>query len=100
MKKIIVLILLLFFSMFFSQVAIGKTSVSNSSVSLEFGNENRGVILPWVTSAASVLNAVDGTLIYDISDKKVKYLSSGTWVDLSVDTTGVVDTSLQDSKRR
>ncbi|RMZ58650.1 hypothetical protein D1632_13720 [Chryseobacterium nematophagum] len=98
MKKIIVLILLLFFSIGFSQVAIGKASVSNSSVSLEFANDNRGIILPWVTSAASVINAVDGTLIYDISDKKVKYLSSGTWVDLSVDTTGVVDTSLQDSK--
>ncbi|CAA7197054.1 hypothetical protein CHRY9293_03111 [Chryseobacterium potabilaquae] len=92
------IVLLLFFSIGFSQVAIGKTSVSNSSVSLEFANENKGMILPWVTSAASVIDVVDGTLIYDISDKKVKYLSSGTWVDLSVDNTGVVDTTLQDSK--
>ncbi len=81
-----------------AQMAIGKSSVSNKSVSLEFGVANRGLLLPWVTSAASVTGAVDGTFIYDTSDRKIKYLNSGSWVDLSVDTTGVVDTSLQDSK--
>ncbi len=82
-----------------AQVTIGKTSVSNSSVSLEFGNGNKGVILPWVTSASSVLLAVDGTIIFDTTDKKVKYMKNGNWFDLSVDNTGVVDTSLQDSKK-
>jgi hypothetical protein len=65
---------------------------------LEFGNANRGIVLPWVTSAAAVTGAVDGTFIYDTSDKKVKYRNNGSWVDLSVDTTGVADTTLQDSK--
>ncbi|RNA61551.1 hypothetical protein D1631_06205 [Chryseobacterium nematophagum] len=98
MKNIIAIVLLLFFEIGFSQVAIGKTSVSNASVSLEFAAGNRGMILPWVTSTAATVGSVDGTLIYDISDKKVKYLQGGLWKDLSVDTTGVVDTSLQDSK--
>uniref|UniRef100_A0AAU6WPE1 Uncharacterized protein n=3 Tax=Chryseobacterium TaxID=59732 RepID=A0AAU6WPE1_9FLAO len=70
MKKAINIFSLLLFTSGFSQVAIGKTSVSNASVSLEFGSGNRGIILPWVTSAASVTGAVDGTIIYDIADKK------------------------------
>lgn len=98
MKKNIIISSFLLFSAFaFSQVAIGKPSVTNTSVSLEFGAENKGLLLPWVTSAASVTGAVDGTIIYDIIDKKVKYLKAGSWFDLTVDTTGVVDTTLQDS---
>lgn len=30
--------------------------------------------------------------------KKVKYLKGGSWFDLSVDTTGTVNTTLQDTK--
>ena len=98
MKKNIIISSFLLFSIFaFSQVAIGKPSVTNTSVSLEFGDGNKGLLLPWVTSAANVTGAVDGTIIYDITDKKVKYRKSGNWFDLSVDTTGTVDTTLQDS---
>ena len=79
-----------------SQVAIGKAAVTNTSVSLEFGNANKGLLLPWVSSAASVSGAVDGTIIYDTSDKKVKYRKAGSWIDLSVDATGIVDTAIQD----
>lgn len=97
MKKNIIISSFLLFSAFaFSQVAIGKTSVTNSSVSLEFGTGNKGLLLPWATSATAVSGAVDGTIIYDITDKKVKYLKAGSWFDLSVDTTGVVDITLQD----
>ncbi|MBV8326659.1 hypothetical protein [Chryseobacterium sp.] len=99
MKKIIILTtFLLSFNLYFTQVAIGKSSVSNPSVSLEFADGNKGIILPWVTSAASVIGAVDGTVIYDISDKKVKYRKSSMWTDLSIDTTGTVNTTLQNSK--
>lgn len=73
---------------FFAQVAIGKTAVSSPSVSLEFGTANRGIILPWVTSAASVTGAVNGTMIYDLTDKKVKIRYASAWKDLSVNTTG------------
>lgn len=107
MKKTL-FIVAFFFSFFgYSQVAIGKASVTNPSVSLEFGNvagdanTQRGILLPWVNSAAAVTGAVTGTLIYDASDKKVKYYkdtnTTPIWFDLSVDTTGVVDTSLQAS---
>ena len=100
MTKIILTLLISINStiLIYSQVAIGKSTVTNSSVSLEFGNDNRGMILAWVTSSTGVTGAVNGTVIYDITDKKVKYLKSGSWFDLSVDNTGIVDTSLQDSK--
>jgi len=84
----------------FSQVAIGKANIStlsdnvtpNPSISLEFGNGNRGIILPWVENAAAVVTAgvVDGTIIYDRDDKKVKYRRNGTWFDLSVNTEGTM----------
>jgi len=98
MKKITILFSALFFSLHFSQLAIGKSSVSNTSVSLEFASGHRGLILPWVTSAAAVTGSVDGTVIYDVSDKKVKYRKAGAWFDLSIDPTGSVNTTLQNSK--
>lgn len=97
MKKSFIIIFSSLATCLFSQVAIGKPSVTNTSVSLEFGAENRGLLLPWVTSATSVTGAVDGTIIYDITDKKAKYLKAGSWFDLTIDTTGTVDTTLQDS---
>lgn len=78
-----------------AQVAIGKEAVLNSSVSLEFGEtENRGMVLPWVTSTGAVAGAVDGTMVYDLSDHKVKVKYAGGWKDLSVDLTGVTGTAV------
>lgn len=98
MKKAVLILSLCIFTPYLSQVAIGKVSVSNTSVSLEFNNGNRGVILPWVTSAGAVTGAVDGTVIYDTADKKVKYRKSGAWKDMSIDATGTVNTSLQNAR--
>lgn len=109
MKKLIVMALLA--SGFISaQTAIGKTKVTNSSVSLEFGNDNRGLILPYVASAASLNDAVPGTLVMDASDAIIKLKKSGTeWTALTAnvqnatyglntliaDTTGAVNTTIQ-----
>ena len=97
MKKIFITAFAIFSGLLFSQIAIGKTSISSPSVSLEFANtEPRGLVLPWVFSASGVTGAVNGTLIYDTSDKKVKVKYASGWKDLSVDTTGILNTSLQD----
>ena len=82
-----------------AQVAIGKTTLTNSFVSLEFGGGSKGIVLPWVTSAAAVdaAGVVDGTFIYDLTDHKVKYRRSGAWVDLSVDGTGAADATEQNA---
>lgn len=91
----------------FAQVAVGgKQSASSAAVSLEFENGNRGIIVPWTDNAAAVDNtantlaggtggAVAGTIIYDTEDKSMKVKTATGWKDLSVDKTGVVNTTLQ-----
>lgn len=97
MSKIISIITFSCIAIVKGQVAIGKTNVTNSSVSLEFANtENRGLILPYVENNSGI--SQNGTIIYNTSDHKVKYLKSGTWFDLSVDTTGTADLSIQTTK--
>ena len=105
MKNILTLGFLIICTLHYSQVAIGKASVSNTtSISLEFGNTAaKGLLLPWVTNATAVTGAVPGTMIYDLNDKKVKYLTydesvaSNVWFDLSVDGSGSADDSAQNT---
>ena len=96
MKKNYLLILAFAFGLDNAQVAIGKTTLESASSSIEFGSENRGLVLPWTTSASDVTNVVNGTMIFDINDKKAKIYASNMWKDLSVDSTGSVDSTLQD----
>ncbi|BAP32585.1 uncharacterized protein CHSO_3548 [Chryseobacterium sp. StRB126] len=101
MKKSLIMTITLFTaSAVKSQVAIGKQTVSNTSVSVEFANdENRGLILPYVENKNHILQ--EGTIIYDTTDYKVKYLKNdGQWVNLSEDdgtlaTIGTVNLSVQ-----
>ena len=78
----------LFTTCAFAQEAIGKASVSSPSVSLEFGTGNKGILLPWVTGVSTVTGAVNGTLVYNTTDKKVYVKYASGWKDLSVDATG------------
>lgn len=99
MKKLILNIAFFCIITAHAQVAIGKDVVSNSSVSLEFGNtESRGMILPYVENKSGI--SVNGTMIYDTTDHKVKYLKGGSWFDLSVNNTpaGTADLSIQTTK--
>lgn len=102
MKKLIYLSLISLSSLTYAQVVIGNgsTTATNSSVSLEFTNdEAKGIVLPYVKEADATAN-VDGALIMDPNDKQVKLRKSGSWVSLSGDasTTSAVSTTIQDSK--
>lgn len=97
MKKAFLIIANIISVSHFAQVSLGKTTLESASSSLEFGSENRGLVLPWVTDTAAVQNVVNGTLIFDTSDKKVKVYQNNAWKDLSVDLNGTADTSLQDA---
>ena len=106
MKNIFLTVTILFSAFAQAQVAIGKSSISvipstttpNPAISLEFGNtytispvsntDPRGLVLPWVTSTAAVSGVVNGTLVYNASDKKVYVKYASGWKDLSVDVTG------------
>lgn len=80
-----------------AQIAIGKAETTNASVSLEFANtENKGMILPYIETKTGITE--NGSIIYDTTDHKVKYLKEGSWFDLSVDATGNADLSIQQSK--
>lgn len=80
-----------------SQVAIGKASVTNTSVSLEFTDmEQKGLILPYIENKTGITE--NGSVIYDTTDHKVKYLKDNSWFDLSVDTTGTASLAIQTGK--
>lgn len=96
MKNFYLFNLILISKLMIAQVAIGKTTLESASSSLEFGSENRGFVLPWTTSAASVTDVVNGTMIFDINDKKTKLFAGNAWRDLTVESNGTVNTSLQD----
>ena len=88
MKNIFTILFALLSVSVFSQVAIGKVSVASPSVSLDFGTGDRGMVLPWVTSTAAVTGVVNGTMVYDLTDKKVKVKYNAAWRDLSINTQG------------
>jgi hypothetical protein len=97
MKNLLFILLILGAFHMEAQVAVGKTSTTNNSVSLEFSeSENRGLILPYIENKTDIIE--NGTLIYDVSDNKVKYLKNGSWVDLSIDSSGSSDISIQTTK--
>ena len=100
MKNIVATLSLLFATTLSAQVAIGKSSISSPAVSLEFydnPDNTRGIILRWVTATAAVTGAVNGTIVYNTADRKVYVKYASGWRDLSVDTTGTVTTTLQDT---
>ncbi|NIF07161.1 hypothetical protein F3J23_17190 [Chryseobacterium sp. Tr-659] len=82
-----------------AQIGISRDNVSNGSVSLEFGDtENKGIILPYVSDKSGITE--NGTLIFDTTDHKVKYLKdTNTWFDLSVDTSGTANLDMQANDR-
>ncbi|MCC9043615.1 hypothetical protein LNQ81_13120 [Myroides sp. M-43] len=96
---ILLFALVVFTNCFSQQVAIGNKQqfLSESSI-LEFpDNDTRGLVLPMVNSDNMEGTVAFGTLIYDIKDKKVKYLKQDNlWVDLSINT-GEADSKVQDN---
>lgn len=88
--------MMLFSLLSISQIAVGKDNVDGDGI-LDFkAGTTKGIVLPWITSTASVVSPVGGTLIYDTSDQKVKYYNGTAWIDLSI-RSGTVDTSAQDA---
>lgn len=76
---------LIVFNSFFAQVAIGKQTVDGNSTILDFDNvpgNTKGLILP-ATSGLPNGTLVNGTLIFDIADNKVKVYENDTWKSLS-----------------
>ena len=97
MKKLFIISLLSIVGVLSAQTTIDKTSKSSTSSSLEFGdNQNRGLVVPWVnsTAVADASGAVNGTIVYDLTDKRVKSKVNGAWKDFST-ASGAADASIQ-----
>lgn len=138
MKNIILSIMLLNSTVIVAQVAIGKSEISkiqpantttNPSISLEFYDNSdnaKGMVLPWTSTvnnqpvAYNVATGAgyrgmqgtiaDGTIILDLSDKKVKYMRNGAWESLTgalpliansttYNTFNAIDSSKQDNRK-
>lgn len=74
-----------------AQIAFGKDHVTNESVLVEFGPENKGIIIPSVTSAPG---AVGGTFVFSIGNKAVEVWedrdnNGGAWTALTDENQGV-----------
>lgn len=80
--KALIIILLAFSINNKAQVAIGKTSV-NTNVILDFGQENKGIILPVITTLP--VSPANGTFVMDgrNGQQKVKVFENEVWKDLS-----------------
>lgn len=90
--------LLLVSNTVFSQVAIGKEAISSQSVSLEFGSENKGLILPWVPIEAVLANLQEpGTLVLATQGNisQVGFKKNTDWGVLT--DNGTVNSTLQDN---
>lgn len=95
MKKLIILLILPFTVSVYAQIGISRPDVANGSVSIQFSDaENRGLVIPYVIDKSGITQ--NGTIVYDITDHKVKYLKdTNSWFDLSIDGSGVADVSIQ-----
>jgi len=97
MKKYIIIVLgistFLISQKMKAQVAIGKDNITNSSVLLEFGPGNKGIILPVVDAAPG---AVGGTFIFNTIKKALEVWEGknngnlGDWTLLSDENQGVI----------
>ena len=85
MKKIIFSIVLFTMASYATgQVAVGKLTVDGNSTLLDFYDQAdnfRGIILPAVDAVPPA--PVNGTFLFDRSDKKLKMYEAGVWVELS-----------------
>ena len=96
MKKIFLTLTIAAASTLYSQVIIGDkvgTATTKTSVLLEFAaNQNKGLILPYVTTLPSGAGFVEGTIVLDAtnaSKARVRFFNANTtlgtngWTDLS-----------------
>lgn len=81
MKFVPALAVFFTFSFFsYAQVSIGRTSITNSSVLLEFGSDAKGIILP---SLSTTPTNIGGTFIVNANEKAVQVYENNSWTNLS-----------------
>ena len=87
-NKILLLLMLLFCSLSFSQVGIGTISPSSSAI-LDLTASNKALLLTRVASTAAITAPINGMMIYDISSNCFKAYSNGAWTECLLGVTTV-----------
>lgn len=85
MKNIGLAVALVLFNFSFAQIAIEKQMIDGASTILDFNNvpgNTKGLILP-STSGVATGSLVNGTFIFDVTDKMVKVYEDNSWKPLS-----------------
>ncbi|SHL30558.1 hypothetical protein [Chryseobacterium contaminans] len=85
MKNISLAVAFIVSTVSFAQVAIEKPMIDGTSTILDFNNvagNTKGLILP-STSGVTTGALVNGTFIFDVTDKKVKVYENDVWKPLS-----------------
>lgn len=85
MKNISITVAFIISTGSFAQVAIEKPMINGNSTILDFNNVSgniKGLILP-STSGVATGSLVNGTFIFDVTDKKVKVYENDVWKPLS-----------------
>ncbi|PWN68631.1 hypothetical protein C1631_018315 [Chryseobacterium phosphatilyticum] len=77
-KKVFLLLTIGISAFSFAQVGI-KTDNPYPSADLELGSTNKTLILNRVPNTSAVANAIDGMMIYDISEECVKAYQANKW---------------------
>lgn len=78
MKKVLFLFLLGCSIQGMAQIAIGKSTVTNSSCLLEFGPEVRGIRMPLVSNATAITTS-QGSMVFDTTTGSFRYFNGTSW---------------------
>lgn len=94
--KLLIFIIFILPNSILSQVGIGTTTPQGQ---LDVSSTNLGLVVPRVTSVEDVSdgnsnNAVNGTVVYDLSRQKMCFRIDDTWVCTGLDGMGGTDTEV------
>jgi len=82
-KTVLITIIFVTLNCLHAQVGVKRSNVSSVSAILDFPTGSiKGIVLPAVTSAASV-TPVNGMIIFDRNDQRLKYYQNNAWVFIS-----------------
>lgn len=82
MRKISIIFTILLAQVCMAQVAIGKSDIDGKAI-LDFGSENKGIILPIADTSDPSVTYTNGTILMDVNDLTIKAYQNNTWMPLS-----------------
>ncbi len=73
-----------------SQVTIGSNVAPQQSSVLELVSNNKGLLLPRVSSTSSITNPVDGMIVFIVEEQCFKGYQNGAWTNITTGLNGSI----------